>query len=183
MKSLKLMGLLLSSALLFGCASGAKMESMIATEQGGLTYSNALKKEISVEKVSGGESTNPLWTSEISNGAFSGALKKSLENEGLLSDTGRYQLQATLLQVEQPLFGLDLKVVTHVEYLLIDKDTNKVVLQETVIAPHTATMDDAFVAIQRLRIANEGSGRKNIEGLLVRLSALNIPVGAVELAK
>ena len=183
MKSLKLVGLLLSSVLLFGCASGAKMENMIATEHGGLTYNDGLNSEVSVNKVSGGESTNPLWTSEISNDAFSGALKKSLENEGLLSAEGRYQLQATLLQVEQPLFGLDLKVVTHVEYLLIDKETNKVMLQETIIAPHTATVSDAFVAIQRLQIANEGSGRKNIEGLLLRLAALDIPVGAVELAK
>lgn len=183
MKYLRLTGLLLGSVLLYGCAAGAKVENMIAYEQGNLSYSEQLKQQVSVEKVTGGEETNPLWTSEISDAAFAGALRKSLDGEGLLGETGRYQLQANLLKVDQPLIGLDLEVVTHVEYILVDQQTRRIVLQETVVAPHTATVGDAFVAIERLRIANEGSGRKNIETLLTKLAALEIDPADVVLKK
>ncbi len=60
--------------------------------------------------------TNPLWTSEISSEAFSGAVRGSLQAQGLLSDDGRYKLVVNMLKVDQPIFGLDFEVTTHVQY-------------------------------------------------------------------
>jgi hypothetical protein len=54
---------------------------------------------------------------------------------------------------------------------------------ETIIAPYTATIGDAFVAIKRLRLANEGSGRKNVEGLMNKLSELEISPKQVSIVK
>lgn len=181
MKIIKIAFVLAALTYLTGCASGAKMENMAYT--GDLkVYDSSLENNLGVTAVTGGEETNPAWTSEISDDAFSGAVKQSLESQGLLSENGRYQLDVTMLEVDQPMFGLDFEVITHVKYVLMDSETENVVLDETVIAPHTATVSDAFMAIERLRIANEGSGRKNIEGLLNKLSELKIGSGDISLA-
>jgi len=176
MKILRLLTVSIAVTFLFGCASGAKMENMMYSglEGDSKTYDDALKNEIDVSTVSGGEETNPAWTSEISNEAFSGAVKKSLANQGLLSEKGKYRLQVNMLKVDQPLFGLDMTVTTHVQYVMTDTQNNSVILDETIIAPHTATIGDAFVGLTRLRLANEGSGKKNIDGLLEKLSELKI---------
>ncbi|PKM04987.1 MAG: hypothetical protein CVV16_02235 [Gammaproteobacteria bacterium HGW-Gammaproteobacteria-6] len=181
MKAVKFTMLITACLYLFGCASGANVQQM--TYHGAQkTYAEPLQNNIAVTSTTGGSGTNPLWTSEISNEAYSDALKRSLQSQGLLSDNGQYQLSVKMLKVEQPLFGLDMRVTTHVQYTLTDKATNSIVLDETVIAPYTATIGDAFVAVTRLRMANEGSGKKNIEGLLAKLSALQINPGDISMA-
>jgi hypothetical protein len=173
------------AVFLAGCATGAKMESMAVNDAKNIQgkYDRALQKQVGVASVTGGEDTNPLWTSEISNDSFSGAVKSSLESQGLYSDDGKYQLQINLLQVEQPLIGFDMTVTTHVKYLLTDRDSGKVLLDETLVTPYTATVSDAFVGFVRLQLANEGSGKKNIEGLLNRLAGLKINPEEVSVVK
>lgn len=171
------------TALLYlaGCASGAKMENMVydGPEK---QYSTGLENSMAVPSVTGGEKTNPAWTSEIDNDAFAGALKESLLKEGLLSGKGRYQLEVIMLEVDQPIFGLDFKVTTHIKYILTDlKNDQAVLMNKTVVASHTATIGDAFAAIKRLRLANEGSGKENIAGLLDALSQLKINPNEVSL--
>ena len=167
---------------LSGCASGAKMENMIY--QGGQkAYSGELKDSLEVSNVSGGQKTNPAWTSEISSEAFSGAVKQSLLAQGLLSNDGRYKLTVKMLKVEQPLFGLDFEVTTHVQYTLIDSKENSTIFDQTIVAPHTATFSDAFAGVERLRLANEGSGKKNISNFLEKLSELKINKNEISLAK
>ena len=57
-----------------------------------------------------------------------------ISKKGLLSGSGRYQLEALLLEVDQPMFGLDFEVTTHVKYILTDrKNHGAVVLNETII--------------------------------------------------
>jgi hypothetical protein len=170
--------------MLFGCASGAKMESMVYN---GLekTYDEALKTEVAVETVFGGKNTNPLWASKISNDAFNGAVKMSLTNQGLYSETGRYQLNVILLNVRQPLFGFDLTVTMHARYILSDtqgkQDQRVVIFDENVVSSHTATLGDSFVGAKRLRLANEGSGMNNIEKFLALLSELQITSAEISL--
>lgn len=166
---------------LSGCASGAKMGNMVY--DGPMKeYDAALESNVGVSSVTGGEKTNPAWTSEIDSSAFAGALKQSLRKQGLLSGDGRYQLKAVLLEVDQPLFGLDFKVTTHVKYVLTDhQNGDAVVLNKTITTPYTATVGDAFVAIKRLRLANEGAGKANIAGLLEELSELQIKPGDISI--
>jgi hypothetical protein len=182
MKLFKLALIFVAALYLSGCASGAKMKNM--TFQGEQkSYFDVLNDNIELSNVSGGQKTNPLWTSEISSEAFSGAVRGSLQAQGLLSDDGRYKLVVNMLKVDQPIFGLDFEVTTHVQYLLTDSATQSIVFDETIIAPHTATFKDAFVAVKRLRLANEGAGRKNIEALLDKLSALQIDKNEVSLVE
>ena len=60
---------------LFGCASGAKMQNMAYTGPGSdrKTYDGALKEQVSVGSISGGQETNPMWVPDISDEAFLGA--------------------------------------------------------------------------------------------------------------
>ena len=60
------------------------------------------------------------------------------------------------------------------EYTLVEVATNKVILREVIRAPFTAGVGDAFAGVKRLRLANEGSARANIESFLKRLSALKL---------
>ena len=180
MKIVKLAMLMAVVAYLSGCASGAMTENMTYSGPA-KSYESVLGKNLDVTEVSGGEETNPAWTSEISNDAFGDAVRQSLANQGLFAENGRYQLEVIMVEVDQPMFGLNFEVTTHVRYILTDRESGNVVLNETVVAPYTATVGDAFVAIKRLRLANEGSGRKNIEGLLDLLASLRIGAEEVSL--
>ncbi|HCA26831.1 MAG TPA: hypothetical protein DEP05_04185 [Betaproteobacteria bacterium] len=168
---------------LYGCASGAKFGNMAYTESIGMKYDKALKHDVGLSTVAGGEQTNPLWTSQISNEAFKKAVEMSLSSQGLLSQNGRYQLKVKLAEIDQPMFGLDFTVTTHVNYILMDTKTNKVIFNDTIVSPYTASVGEAFLAVKRLRLANEGSAKQNIEDLLKKLSSLHISTGEVNLAK
>ena len=167
---------------LVGCASGAQVENMVYQGEQKV-YPAAVQNNLALSSVSGGEDTNAAWTSEISDVAFSDAIKESLLEQGLFSEKGKYQLSAKIVDVEQPLFGLDMTVTTKVNYTLTDTLSGKVVLDEVVVAPHTATFGDAFSGVARLQMANEGSGKKNIEALLNKLAELNIEANEVHLVQ
>ena len=122
--------------------------------------------------VTGGESTNPMWTSEVGNAEFREALRQSLRANGLLGGEGQpatYGLSAELMEVSQPLFGFDLTVTSSVHYIVTEVASNAVAFDETVTASHTSTVGDAFVAVERLRLANEGSIKENIRVFIDKL--------------
>ena len=178
MNTFKLFFVIVVVGGLLGCATGAKMEGM--TFQGDKkTYPVALMANIDIDKVSGGQETNPAWTSEISDDAFLAALKESLMAQGLYNPDGKLMLEAQLLNVDQPAFGFDLTVTTHIRYTLVNSVNNSTLFEETVVTPHTATVKDAFVAVTRLRLANEGSAKKNIESFLEKISSLKINPGDI----
>lgn len=181
--------LLLFATMVFlgGCASPARMDMMIAQDQGLVGYldrETPLRKNISVDSVFGGEKTNPLWTSEIGNEQFREALVLSLRNAGLLKRDGEaeYELSATLLEVEQPLFGISLTVTTRIKYLLVAREGRKLLFEEEIVAPYTATFQDSALAIERLKLANEGSARSNIEVLIRKLYQLNVGKEAIDVS-
>lgn len=158
--------------LLEGCASQATVQGMTASRT---IQAPALGNRIAVSDVGGGKQTNPLWTSQVSNENFDAALKASLKAAGLLSGPdGRYKLSANLLDLQQPVFGLALTVTSTVRYVLTDSTTGKVLLQENIVLPYTAGFGDSAMAIKRLRLANEGAIRVNIDALLTKLEKLDI---------
>lgn len=180
MRIIKMYGLCLVALYMSGCATGAKIEGM-STGEIEHHYDEKLKENMAVTSVSGGEKTNPLWTSEISSEAFGEALRQSLKSQGLLSESGKYKLKVEMLSVEQPVLGLDFTVTTNVKYVLIDSATGVTLLDKTIAAPYTAKLSDSFFAVKRLRLANEGSGKKNIEMILEYLAKLKVDTGEVSL--
>ena len=134
-----------------------------------------------IARVDGGETTNPLWTSEVDGAAFQGALRVSLEQNDLLAKTlpsSRFDLFATLGSVNQPLFGLDLAVSSTVAYRVVERKTQLDWFNDSVFASYTATFSDSPIAIQRLRLANEGSIRENIKKFIRRLVETQPPTGS-----
>lgn len=164
-----------------GCATGATAAGMTITPMELVKPTNqAALRAVGVAGVAGGTETNPAWTSQVSDTEFKAALVESLRLAGLLAEgPARYALKASLVSLQQPMFGLDMTVTANVHYEVTDTRTGAVVWQEGVVLPYTATVGDAFVGSTRLRLANEGAVRKNIARLVEKLggSALPGPVG------
>jgi hypothetical protein len=154
-------------ALLAGCASPAEVENMVVSPtESRDPVDLSLKTAVCVNQVTGGEETNPLWTSEVDNPSFRSALTSSLQNYGLLAtaeSSCAYDLNANLLGLAQPGFGFDMEVTAHVNYEVLRHASDDPYFLKSVTTAYTATVGDAFAAIKRLRLANEGAVRENIE--------------------
>ena len=173
-----------TSFLLEACVTSATVEGMTQTNfEGGATPNKKFQNAITVESVTGGSDTNPLWVSKISSDSFREALRQSLSNAGFGTSTqnARYVLVVTLENVVQPYFGFDMTVTTTINYILRDKQTKKILYNQHLISSHTATVGDAFMGTTRLRLANEGAARKNIGQLLSAIQGLSPDKVAVNL--
>ncbi len=151
-----------------GCAAGARQQAMTASKDPGVSKPEpgAL---YAVGGVGGGEETNPLWTSEIDSAAFREALIASMINYGIYDASSDMKVLAILEEVDQPLIGISMTVTSRVNYRVTDED-DQVLFERTVTVPYTAEFSDSFYGVERLRLANEGSARANIDrfiGLLI----------------
>lgn len=162
-------GLACVLAGLAGCATPASHQAMTVQPSAVPTVNAKLKSAVKVGTVSGGESTNPIWTSEVDNTAFKQALESSLAIAGYGAPAGAdgtYTLSAELQKLEQPLIGLSFDVKSTVLYTLTGPNTDR---KYPVTFTGTAGVSDAFIGTVRLRIANERSIAGNIKELLRQL--------------
>jgi hypothetical protein len=160
-----------------GCATPASSVNMVAkVGDSRAPREISLKDGITVRNVSGGSDTNPLWMSKVSDDDFKKALEDSLQAARLHNGgvPARYQLDATLLKLDQPMFGLDLTVTCAAQYDLLEAGSGKRVFTRTITTPFTARVSDSFLAIERLRIANEGAVRENIQQFLREILELDL---------
>lgn len=160
------LAMLAAAALsLAACATASKPGAMVAelTDSTIISDQSALRNSFTVGEVSGGKKTNPLWVSKVSSEDFAEALRQSLASHAMLASAGgKYVVDAELVEVKQPLAGFNLTVKSTVKYKVAEAATSAIVLEEAVTHEHTAKMGEAFVAAQRLRLANEGSMKGNI---------------------
>lgn len=167
----------LSVVVLAGCATPAAVEQMSVALP--ITQTNpALKNNVGVAEVTGGRETNPMWTSQVSSDSFKRALEQSLENAGMHSKIAagsRYQLVADLTRLDQPMMGFDMTVNSTARYSLVETKTRKEVYSRIIQIGHTATMSDALIGSQRLKLANEGAVKANIQAFIKDLVALKLP--------
>ena len=165
----------LAALALSACASPAKVENMVASATAGAQAPNSnLVEAACVTKVTGGEETNPLWTSEVDDASFRAALEISLRNNRLAATTSdgcRYGIEVNMLGLAQPVIGFNMTVTSHVNYSVRERISGTPYFLTTVTAPYTATVGDAFAGITRLRLANEGSIRSNIQKFIDELLA------------
>jgi hypothetical protein len=127
---------------------------------------------VAVGSVDGGQETQALGTSEVDNEDFQSALMDSLRNYGLLAEGSapRHILYAHLLDVHQPLVGLNMTVTAKVQYELVDAVNRQPAQERTVETEFTSPFGAAFAADERTRLANEGAIRENIAEFLDWLS-------------
>jgi hypothetical protein len=150
-----------------GCAGGARVSNMTAPTVPGAapaSEQSAFFQELGIDAVRGGERTNPLWVSKVGNAEFEKALRLSLITHGLYARDvePRYLLSADLQAVEQPLFGFDMTVTSTIRYEIRNRTNGDRYFDRTINASYTATVDDAFLGVKRLQLANEGAIRENM---------------------
>lgn len=160
----------LAVASLVGCATPASQQAMSVSMQDIPAKLNAnLKDQVVVRNVTGGKETNPMWTSQVDAQSFKGALEKSIAMAGYKAsdaNKAKYSIDADLKDLKQPMFGFTFDVVSTVLYTVTGDGKQS---QIPVTATGTATTSDAFVGIERLRIANERSIQQNIKMFLQKL--------------
>ena len=174
-KSVRALLALLSLALLLvACASGAKPDSMVADR---VEIAHKSSQDVSIA-VSGGKETSSMGASQISDAAFAQALTQSIEKVGLFakvsSGPARYTLTAFIGNVDQPMVGFSLTVKMEVSYTLKDAQSGMTLWTQNIASQHTATTGDAFAAVERLRLANEGAAKENIRQAIEAMAALNL---------
>ena len=154
------------------CASPSNPALMTLPATSGLTAApgDLGYRSVTTVTVSGGQNTNPMWTSEVSNADFKTALEGSLTAAGYMGTEGQpMTISASLIDLKQPMAGFDMSVTSQVRYTVMRADRS--VFDETVAATGTATMGQAFMGVERLRMANEASIRENIKEFLTRFRA------------
>lgn len=165
--------------MLAACSSGARIGAMTVPVSPDtlITSSSPAFKAITIANVSGGSETNPLWLSKVSNENFQEALQQSLALHAMAADKpGRYWLTAELISLNQPFAGFDMTVTAKVHYVLSDTTGQPPRFDQTIETPYTANFSDNFLAAERLRLANEGAVRENIEkAIKALLGALQSP--------
>jgi hypothetical protein len=177
MPARNLLSVLVLAATLTGCAAGATAAGMTLKPEEAVKPANPrMAGTVGVEVVGGGEETNPLWSSQVSNDEFKQALLASLKLAGLLADgPARYSLKVALVKLDQPTFGFDMTVTATVQYAVTDAASGAAVWSEKIETRHTATVGEAFAGVTRLKLANEGAVRKNIAQLVQKLGAAPLP--------
>lgn len=159
---------LLLVGVLAGCAEPAKVSGMTTQNfAGGFIASHPqLQGSMAVGEVTGGQETDPLWTSEVDGASFKAALQQSLLTNALLAKdpaTAPYRVEAHLAALDQPFAGFTLEVGSTVQYRVYDGASTEPWFQNEIRANGTASTGDAFSAVDRLRIANERSIQANIQ--------------------
>lgn len=160
--------------LLHGCATNAATSQMTIIPTVPKKIKNtSLLNNINVRTVTGGHESNPLWTSQINNANFKAALVNSLMYANLYAaDTTKYDLDINLIRLRQPFAGLNLTVECQAHYRLQDVISNKVVFDRDINSTYTAKFQDSLYAVTRLKMANEGAARANINKFIQELYQL-----------
>src|SRR6185503_4807276 len=171
-------------AQLAACATAAKPEAMVATTTAAQApFPQTLQHAMCVRAVTGVQKTNALWVSKVDDQSFNIALSQSLSNAGLAAPSPgcSFPVDVNLLGLSQPIAGFDMTVTSHVNYKVFDPSGQPLVLA-TIDTPYTADFSAAFVATERLRLANEGSIRTNISQFLDKLRQADVKVAAAPAA-
>ena len=174
-------GLIISATLavliMSGCASPAQSTAMVAMPTGPVT-----KHPESVSmNVTGGSETSSMGASQISSTDFTAALKQSIEQSGLFAkvltagQADDYHLEVAIVRLQQPMFGFSMTVTIETNWTLTRQRDHMVVWQKAISTSHTAKAGEGFAGVTRLRLANEGAARDNIQDAIAQMSALTLP--------
>lgn len=110
---------------------------------------------------------------------FAEAVRDSIIKYGsfrsvVTTGNGDYLLEADIVKVDAPAAGFNMTVSMGVTWKLTHVSTGKVVFQQATFKSFTATVGDAFAGAARVRMAEEGAARENIEDALDRISRLRL---------
>lgn len=159
---------------LAACASPSLPAKMTASAGivSAATPGQARYRALSVEHVQGGEQTNPLLASQVSNADFQTALESSLRAIEYLADDGAaYRITVNIQDLQQPMAGLDMSVTARVRYTVVPVAGGAPLIDEVISSTGTGTVSEALIGVERIRIANEYAVKANIEAFIRLLEA------------
>jgi len=164
------------SAFLLNSGCAAQASRMVPLE---FEVANKHPHTVSINESVGGKETNPLWTSQISNKAFTEALSNAITQSGVFQSVIKgegadYLLDVTILKYDQPWLGADIDIRMETKWELTNAKSLVPVFSETFETTYRAKLTDALIAAERLQKANEGSVRTNIKEGIRRISMLNL---------
>jgi hypothetical protein len=160
---------------LAGCATPAQMAGMVPDEfdAAAARPDSPFRESVSIERVGGGEAPDPMMVySAVGGGQLAGALRDALKKFDYLSaddERARFRLQAFLVDMRRPGVGLTLVATALVRYKLSRASDASVIYDDVLSTSATRTVDDAFVGVERARMAVEGAIRANIAEFLAAL--------------
>lgn len=160
-----------------GCATASQSSAMIAAPTTAVAKHSG---SISIA-VTGGAETSALGASNISNADFATAIRDSITQSGLFeriaagADIADYALTADIVRLDRPTFGASFTVHFEVTWRLTHRGDEKPIWEKSITSTFTAKMGDSLVGVKRLRLANEGAARTNIQDAVAQMSALSLP--------
>jgi len=180
----------LCAVLMLGaCSYPARSYNMIVYQRDVLAThpDTPFRHALAIARVNGGEKSYPLWRSKVDGENFRKALESSLGLSRLLADppsAAKFDLYVNLAEVKQPLSVVfDSTVTSRIEYRVIEKGTNRIWFSDTVFGAYNTKWNpfcfvlyvpllnfpESCSEMDVLRLANEGSIRKNIEQFIKKL--------------
>ena len=164
------------AGLVAGCATPASPQGMAAAAP---VASGRLPTYTVDVVVTGGSATSPIGTVAISNEDLRAAIESSIKASGTFREVvrdrpGDYRLAVVVIQLQQPVFGLNAKVDLELGWTLVRASDRQIVYRKAILSAYTATMGDAFVAVRRARLGVEGAARANIAQALAGIAEAGI---------
>ncbi|MBV8603959.1 MAG: hypothetical protein JO224_04680 [Pelomonas sp.] len=178
-----LIGALVLAAALGGCGTPSQSLGMNITTGDALQLRtwvpDALKFNVELDHVKGGDATSRWWGSRVSGMALEQALEDSLRSVGMLpvapASPARYQLRCEIVALVQPVVAADTTVTVTIHYELLQKSDGKLLYQRDVRTRATTDFTDAMLSQpERMRRSNESAVRQNIVTALRDLMALRV---------
>lgn len=156
-----------------GCATGSQPSAMVGALE------SPVQRPLGTVQVTvtGGSETISLGASKIADEDFAAAIRTSLLSSNVFSEvtTGEeadYTLKVEIVRLDQPAYGTTAAATLEATWSLLPKGSRKPVWQKVFVTSASASPQEAFSSVTRLRIANEGAARRNIREALTELAAI-----------
>jgi hypothetical protein len=160
-----------AAAFALACASPAKPGGMKPALEG--HFAPEPLRSVNIQ-ISGGQETSPIGRSKISDRDFTEALAAALEESGLLyavvDRAGDYDLDVHIEELHQPHFAWTMKVLLVTSWSLRRRGEREPTWSDVIATNYGVPLPVEFFGIKRLRLANEGAARSNIEAAIVELA-------------
>ena len=151
-----------------GLGACATPQAMTVDTGAVVTANPKYRNAIAVRSVTGGQVMNALTVMGVANEPFKAALEGSLAANGYLVQSGspKFHVDAQILNLDQPLIGLDLDVTADVSYKVSGPGVDATYPIKTTAR---ASFSDSPIAADRMRVANERAMQQNIKQFLQSL--------------
>jgi len=180
MRAFGLIGVVLVLPILSACSSPAASSNMVPEA---IAIANHQPGSVSVQ-VAGGCNPCEALTAKVSNEAFSEALTNAIKKSNVFAqvlgaNAADYALTVQIFHFETPAIGFSMTSSVEAGWTLMNTAKKTVVWQESIATPYTASVSDALIGAERVKLTWEGAVRENIKTALEKISRVNLETGKI----